>query len=89
MNRMNSEFVKALNNMRVEGSAVLHEKLPELQSNADLTAWSEVIFSNPQVYSEFCDGLVSKLVKSQLEVKLFDSIERFFFNGFSLVIFLL
>ena len=70
---MNSEFVKALNNMRVEGSAVLHEKLPELQSNADLTAWSEVIFSNPQVYSEFCDGLVSKLVKSQLEVKLFDN----------------
>ena len=70
---MNSEFVKALNNMRVEGSAVLHEKLPELQSGVDLSTWSEVIFSNPQVYSEFCDGLVSKLVKSQLEVKLFDN----------------
>lgn len=70
---MNSNFVQALNNMRVSGSAVLHDSLPEITSSADIAKWSEVIFENPQVYSEFCDGLVSKLIKTQLEVKLYNN----------------
>lgn len=77
---MNTNFVQALNNMRVEGSAVLHDSLPEITSSSDIAKWSEVIFTNPQVYSEFCDGLVSKLIKTQLEVKLYKN--KFnIFNG--------
>lgn len=77
---MNTNFVQALNNMRVEGSAVLHDSLPEITSSSDIAKWSEVIFQNPQVYSEFCDGLVSKLIKTQLEVKLYKN--KFnIFNG--------
>ena len=68
---MNSKFVQALNNMRVDGSSVLHDMLPEIKTSADIAKWSEVIFQNPQVYSEFCDGLVSKLIKSQFETKIY------------------
>ena len=77
---MNTNFVQALNNMRVEGSSVLHDNLPEITTSSDIAKWSEVIFANPQVYSEFCDGLVSKLIKTQLEVKLYKN--KFnIFNG--------
>ena len=77
---MNTNFVQALNNMRVDGSAVLHDSLPEIENESDIAKWSEVIFTNPQVYSEFCDGLVSKLIKTQLEVKLYKN--KFnIFNG--------
>lgn len=68
---MNTNFVQALNNMRVDGSQVFHDSLPEITSASDIAKWSEVIFENPQVYSEFTDGLVSKLIKTQLEVKLY------------------
>ena len=70
---MNSNFVQALNNMRVSGSSVLHDALVEIKDASDIAKWSEVIFANPQVYSEFCDGLVSKLIKTQLEVKLYNN----------------
>lgn len=77
---MNSKFIQALNNMRVEGSAVLHDNLPEITSASDISKWSEVIFNNPQVYSEFADGLVSKLIKTQLDIKLYKN--KFnIFNG--------
>lgn len=68
---MNSNFVQALNNMRVEGSSVFHDSLPEITTASDIAKWSEAIFTNPQVYSEFCDGLVTKLIKTQLDVKLY------------------
>ena len=68
---MNPKFVQALNNMRVEGSSVFHDSLPEITNASDIARWSEVIFENPQVYTEFCDNLVSKLVKSNFEVKYF------------------
>lgn len=77
---MNSNFVQALNNMRVEGSQVFHDSLPEITQASDIAKWSEAIFTNPQVYSEFCDGLVSKLIKTQLDVKLYKN--KFnIFNG--------
>lgn len=66
-------FIQGLNRMRVEGSAVLHDNLPEITQPSDIAKWTEVIFQNPQVYSEFTDGLVSKLIKSQFESKIYNN----------------
>lgn len=66
-------FIQGLNKMRVEGSSVLHDQLPEILQPSDIAKWTEVIFSNPQVYSEFTDGLVTKLIKSQFESKIYNN----------------
>lgn len=66
-------FIQGLNKMRVEGSSVLHDNLPEIIQPSDIAKWTEVIFSNPQVYSEFTDGLVTKLIKSQFESKIYNN----------------
>lgn len=65
-----NKLMQALNRMRVEGSQVIHDSLEELTTASDIAKWSEAIFSNPAVYSEFADGFINKLVKSNLEVKM-------------------
>ena len=71
---MNNNSLKhRLNAIREISSTIYHEYVPVIDDSTDISAFAEPILNYPEVYNEFCNVLVNKLVYSQFEAKTFNN----------------
>ena len=61
----------SLNALREISSTIYHQYLPEIDEDTDISRYAEPIFSVPEVYNEFCQALVNRIVFTQFESKSF------------------
>ena len=69
----NNSLKKSLNAIREISSTIYHEYVPIIDDSTDISAFAEPIMNYPEVYNEFCNVLVNKLVYSQFESKTFNN----------------
>ena len=68
---MNEGLVTSLNAIREISSEIYHRYVPIIDSNTDIGKFAEPILSVPEVYNEFCNALVNRIVYTQFEIKSF------------------
>lgn len=61
----------SLNALREISSEIYHQYIPELDEDTDISRYAEPIFTVPEVYNEFCQALVNRIVYTQFENKSF------------------
>ena len=69
----NNSLKQSLNAIREISSTIYHEYVPVIDDSTDIGAFAEPILNYPEVYNEFCNVLVNKLVYSQFEAKTFNN----------------
>ena len=69
----NNSLKKSLNAIREISSTIYHEYVPIIDDSTDISAFADPIMNYPEVYNEFCNVLVNKLVYSQFESKTFNN----------------
>ena len=69
----NNSLKQSLNAIREISSTIYHEYVPVIDDSTDISAFAEPILNYPEVYNEFCNVLVNKLVYSQFEAKTFNN----------------
>ena len=69
----NNSLKQSLNAIREISSTIYHEYVPVIDDATDISAFAEPILNYPEVYNEFCNVLVNKLVYSQFESKTFNN----------------
>lgn len=69
----NNSLKQSLNAIREISSTIYHEYVPIIDDSTDISAFAEPILNYPEVYNEFCNVLVNKLVYSQFESKTFNN----------------
>lgn len=69
----NNSLKQSLNAIREISSTIYHEYVPIIDDSTDISAFAEPIMNYPEVYNEFCNVLVNKLVYSQFESKTFNN----------------
>ena len=69
----NNSLKQSLNAIREISSTIYHEYVPVIDDSTDISAFAEPILNYPEVYHEFCNVLVNKLVYSQFESKTFNN----------------
>ena len=69
----NNSLKQSLNAIREISSTIYHEYVPVIDDSTDISAFAEPILNYPEVYNEFCNALVNKLVYSQFESKTFNN----------------
>ena len=69
----NNSLKQSLNVIREISSTIYHEYVPVIDDSTDISAFAEPILNYPEVYNEFCNVLVNKLVYSQFEAKTFNN----------------
>lgn len=69
----NNSLKQSLNAIREISSTIYHEYVPVIDDATDISAFAEPILNYPEVYNEFCNVLVNKLVYSQFEAKTFNN----------------
>ena len=68
---MNEGLVTSLNAIREISSEIYHRYIPIIDENTDIGRLAEPIFTIPEVYNEFCNALVNRIVYTQFEIKSF------------------
>ena len=68
---MNEGLVTSLNAIREISSEIYHRYVPIIDSDTDIGKFAEPILSVPEVYNEFCNALVNRIVYTQFEIKSF------------------
>lgn len=68
---MNEGLVTSLNAIREISSEIYHKYIPIIDENTDIGKFAEPIFNIPEVYNEFCNALVNRIVYTQFEIKSF------------------
>ena len=66
-----SGLKQSLNKLREVSSDIYHMYLPELDEDTDISRYAEPIFNVPQVYNEFCEALINRIVYTQFIGKSF------------------
>lgn len=61
----------SLNALREISSTIYHQYLPEIDEDTDISRYAEPIFTVPEIYNEFCNALVNRIVYTQFENKSF------------------
>lgn len=69
----NNALKQSLNAIREISSTIYHEYVPVIDDSTDISAFAEPILNYPEVYNEFCNVMVNKLVYSQFESKTFNN----------------
>ena len=69
----NNSLKQSLNALRELSSTIYHEYVPIIDDATDISAFADPIMNYPEVYNEFCNVLVNKLVYSQFEAKTFNN----------------
>lgn len=69
----NNSLKQSLNMLREISSTIYHEYVPIIDDATDISAFADPILNYPEVYNEFCNVLVNKLVYSQFESKTFNN----------------
>ena len=68
---MNEGLVTSLNAIREISSEIYHRYVPIIDSNTDIGKFAEPILTVPEVYNEFCNALINKIVYIQFLAKSF------------------
>ena len=68
---MNEGLVTSLNRIREISSTIYHQYIPELTSETDIGKLAEPVLNIPEVYNEFCNALVNRIVYTQFLAKSF------------------
>ena len=68
---MNDGLVTSLNAIREISSEIYHRYVPIIDEATDISKFAEPILSVPEVYNEFCDALVNRIVYTQFQIKSF------------------
>ena len=69
----NNSLKQSLNALREISSTIYHEYVPIIDDATDIGSFAQPILDYPEVYNEFCNVLVNKLVYSQFEAKTFNN----------------
>ena len=69
----NNSLKQSLNALRELSSTIYHEYVPIIDDATDISAFADPIMNYPEVYNEFCNVLVNKLVYFQFEAKTFNN----------------
>lgn len=64
-------LVTSLNKLRELSSDLYHKYVPIIDDSTDISKFAEPILSVPEVYNEFCDALVNRIVYTQFQIKSF------------------
>lgn len=68
---MHEGLVQSLNKIREVSSDIYHKYIPEITSDTDIGKLATPIFEVPEVYNEFCNALVNRIVYTQFMAKSF------------------
>ena len=68
---MNESLVTSLNRIREVSSTIYHQYIPELTSESDIGKLAQPVLSVPEVYNEFCNALINRIVYTQFLAKSF------------------
>ena len=68
---MNESLVTSLNRIREVSSTIYHQYIPELTSDSDIGKLAQPVLSVPEVYNEFCNALINRIVYTQFLAKSF------------------
>lgn len=68
---MNDSLVTSLNRIREVASTIYHQYIPELTSDSDIGKLAEPVLSVPEVYNEFCNALINRIVYTQFLAKAY------------------
>ena len=63
----------SLNKIRQISSDIYHQYIPILEDDTDIGTFAQPILTVPEVYNEFCNALVNRIVYTQIETKTFNS----------------
>ena len=69
----NNSLKQSLNAIREISSTIYHEYVPVIDDSTDISAFADPILNYPEVYNEFCNVLVNKLVYQQFFTKTFNN----------------
>lgn len=67
----NAGLKTSLNAIREISSVIYHQYIPEIDEDTDIARLAEPIFNVPEVYNEFCQALINRIVYTQFENKSF------------------
>ena len=73
MGKISKGLMDALNGARAEASEQYRNAVPELNADSSISSFAEPILdpTKTNIYNEFCNVLVQRIVYTQLETKLF------------------
>lgn len=63
----------SLNKIRQISSDIYHQYIPILEDDTDISAIANPVLTVPEVYNEFCNALVNRIVYTAIETKTFNS----------------
>lgn len=63
----------SLNKIRQVSSEIYHQYIPILEDDTDISALANPVLTVPEVYNEFCNALVNRIVYTQIETKMFNN----------------
>ena len=69
----NNSLKQSLNAIREISSTIYHEYVPVIDDATDISSFADPILNYPEVYNEFCNVLVNKLVYQQFFTKTFNN----------------
>ena len=61
----------SLNKIRQVSSDIYHQYIPILEDDTDISVLATPVLTVPEVYNEFCNALVNRIVYTQIETKMF------------------
>ena len=64
-------LVTSLNAIREISSEIYHQYVPIIDDSTDISKFAEPILNVPEVYNEFCNALVNRIVYTQFQIKSF------------------
>lgn len=68
---MNEGLKTSLNQLREISSEIYHKYIPIIDDTTDIGAFANPILTIPEVYNEFCNSLINRIVYTQFEIKSF------------------
>lgn len=63
----------SLNKIRQISSDIYHQYVPILEDDTDISSLATPVLTVPEVYNEFCNALVNRIVYTQIETKMFNN----------------
>ncbi len=63
----------SLNKIRQISTTTYHQYIPILEDDTDISALAEPVLTVPEVYNEFCNALINRIVYTQIETKMFNN----------------
>lgn len=68
---MNKGLKESLNAIREISSEIYHKYIPIIDDDTDIGKFADPILTVPEVYNEFCNALINRIVYTQFQIKSF------------------